>query len=194
MVKQEQEQQNRFQLWKALRWRMVVPNPDWLFNDAAARSPRVGSMQEPLWKRALLGAGWALVPQQFGSIAAVAAAAVAFTFPPDQLILMGVLDSGWLVPLALLNAAGMYITIRQLEAARRRYLHPADPKPAVTVYEARRTDRWWVGAVVAVAGGIATAAAVGIAVTMAGWAWLFWPFPVTMIGAGVLVAAVITVA
>lgn len=188
---QEQEQQNRFQLWKALRWRMVVPNPDWLFNDAAARSPRVGSMQEPLWKRALLGAGWVLVPQQFGSIAAVAAAAVAFTFPPDQLILMGVLDSGWLVPLALLNAAGMYITIRQLEAARRRYLHPADPKPAVTVYEAHRTDRWWVGAVVAVAGGIATAAAVGIAVTMTGWAWLFWPFPVTMIGAGVLVAAVI---
>lgn len=187
----EEQKQHRFLMWKALRWRMIVPNPDWLPNDPGTRSPKIGSMQEPLWKRALLAAGWVLLPQQFGSIAAVAAGAVAFTFPPDQLILMGVLDGSWLVPLAALNAVGMYVTIRQLEVARRRYLHPTDPKPPVTVFEVRKVDRWWMGAVVAVAGGVAVAVAVAVILNVLGWGWLFWPNIVTMAGSGVLVAAVI---
>lgn len=187
----EEQKQNRFQMWKALRWRLIVPNADWLPNDAGTRSPRIGSMQEPLWKRALLAAGWLLLPQQFGSIAAVAAGAVAFTFPPDQLILMGVLEGSWLVPLAALNAVGMYVTIRQLEVARRRYLYPTDPKPPVTVFEVRRVARWWIGAAAAAGGGVLAAVAVAIILNVLGWWWLFWPVAVTVAGSGVLVAAVI---
>ncbi len=187
----EQRLQDRFQMWKALRWRMIVPNPDWLFNDPGTRSPLIGSMSEPLWKRALLAGGWVLLPQQFGSIAAVAASAVAFTFPPDRLMLMGVLDGSWLIPLAALNGVGMYVTARQLEAAQRRYMHPKDPKPPVTVYTARKVDRWWVGAVIAAVAGITAAVAVVVVLAVLGWGWLFWPVAVTVVGVGVLVAAVV---
>ncbi|WP_300265712.1 FtsK/SpoIIIE domain-containing protein [Microbacterium sp.] len=186
----EQRQVDRFAMWRSLRWRMLVPNGEWLLNDRDTLSSDANNPQAPFWKRILLFAGWVLVPQQFGTIAAVCVAVVAFTFPTDRLDLMGVWP-GSTVLLAVLDAVAVYVVARQLEAALRRTAAPSDPKPPVTVTEARRVDRWWLGAAVAAGAGIATGFAVFVVLDLLGWAWLFWPAVLTYVFAGATVAAVV---
>uniref|UniRef100_UPI0031334105 hypothetical protein n=1 Tax=Escherichia coli TaxID=562 RepID=UPI0031334105 len=95
------------------------------------------------------------------------------------------------VLLAVIDAVAVYVVARQLEAALRRTAAPSDPKPPVTVTEARRVDRWWLGAAVAAGAGIATAFAVFVVLDLLGWAWLFWPAILTYVFAGATVAAVV---
>lgn len=187
----EQRRVDRFAMWKSLRWRLVAPNKDWLVNDPSTLSTQANNPQVPFWKRSLIFAGWLLVPQQFGSITAVAAAGMVFTFPPDRLTMMGVLGAGSIIPLALANAVAAYVLVRQMDSAVRRSAAPKDPKPAVTVYEATKVGSWWTGAIVAGVIGVVTGVAVCIALTTVGWDWLFWPSPVmTYASAGVVAASV----
>lgn len=188
----EQKQIERFQLWRSLRWRLVTPTWDWLLNDRGTLPAAATNPQAPFWKRGLLYAGWALLPQQFGSIIAVAAAVCAFTFPPDRLTMIGLLGPETIIPFAFADAAAVYVVVRQFDAAVRRGAAPADPKPTITIYEARHDDAWWGKIIVAVFAGIATAAAVNIVLGMLGWGWLFWPSPaLTAISTGTVTGALL---
>lgn len=195
----------RHRRWSSLRWRLLVPNRDWLLNDPSEVKPHlervnrfaIGRLKN--FARALQAAiilVWLLVPMSFTSIGALGLAAAVFTFPVDALAVWGwAPDTGsWLMSPNTLCA---YIVTMQFFAARRRHAAMEDPAPAVTVADLiatfRTSSRAELIAAVLLPPVAGTAVAVGVWTLTKhfGVTWLFVPAPLLLVGTATLFSAVL---
>lgn len=195
----------RHRRWSALRWRLFVPNRDWLFNDPSEvkshleRANRFANGPLKNLARVLQAAifiFWLVVPMSFTSIGALGLSAAVFTFPVDALALwVWMPDSGaWLMwP----NTVCAYITTVQYFATRRRYAAMEDPAPPVTVgdllskFLGASRVKLTVALLLPAVGGASAAIGTWFLTTHLGITWLFVPFPLLLGGVATMFAAVL---
>jgi len=186
----------RHRMWSSLKWRLMFPSTDWLLNDTATlKRDRDRAQQEgaSVLSQTVGFVRWLLVPSTFVTYIAVGAALVVFTFPVDGFDVWGVLPGAgaWLMwP----NAAAAFIIVKQVDAARRRFAAPEDPKPAVTVAALKdaceRRGRPLFAVLAAAAGIIAvTVTVVLVAVYALDVAWLITPPVCAAVGFGLVAGA-----
>ena len=119
-------------VWSDLRWRLLVPNADWLPNAVAslpAYRPSVNPAAMRFVPKSLRGAAgaldlggsivWLLLPARLTYFAALGAAALAFTIPAGGF--------------ASVNALAAFILVIQVDASRRRNANADGASPIVSI-------------------------------------------------------------
>ena len=170
-----------WRVWSDLRWKLFVPNTDWLVNRTdqwndfgiSGKFPAAVTDRLP-WIRVLgdmLGhLLWLLLPARFVTVVAAGAFAIVVTLPTDRL------DPG----LVWLNAAAAAILVIQLDASIRRQAAAEDPSPGVPLAAIASRDKRNIIAIVAGAGMLAAGA--WLTIMSLGLDWLIVPWPVTTVG------------
>lgn len=205
----------KHQAWKYVSWRVLVPNRDWLLNDPAALRSRLQKVDDNVQRlsgllpaalakqssvlavvvKLFLFVSWLLIPTVFVTWVGVGLALVAVTLPVESLSVWGV----WPGSADILmwgNALFAYVLVIQVDAARRRFAAPQDPRPQIGVAElvdvSRNRGRHLVS-VFAIAVIVAAVSVVGalVVVNGFGFAWLIVPTPVAAAGVGVIAAAMV---
>lgn len=205
----------KHQTWKYLSWRILLPNADWLLNDPADLRQRLGQVDDNVQRltgilpgalskqtktlsvlvKLLFTLSWLLVPSAFITWAGLGLGLVAVTLPVESLAVWGVWQDS--VPVLMWgNALFAYVAVVQVDAGRRRFAAPQDPRPQVGFAElvsvSKRRERHLVSAV-AIAVVVATVTVVGalVVVNGFGFAWLIVPVPAAAAGVGVIAAALV---
>lgn len=168
--------------WRELRWRLLIPNREWLLNDPALLDKNKGI---------LASVRWALVPSDFIHIAALAAAAAALTLPADAVF--GTFALPWYAP--VVNAIAAYSSVAVTNAVIRRTATQYDPAPAVALSAmTKRLSERDGTAIRALVGFVLLAAAAATAAALslfaADIAWLIVPWPLFVAAVLVLTASV----
>lgn len=180
--------------WRELRWRVLIPNADWLLRPTSELDDfrtRAGQLVKvPGLSDALGLLAWAVMPSRFVSVIALALAAAAGTLPSD-----GRLGSFILPPeFVWVNALAAYLCVTVVDNVTRRTITQYDPSPGVSIGVMlegirERDGGAWRALVGFVLLGIATAAAVMLVIVGLGVGWLIIPWPVFCLGLGAVVTA-----
>ena len=175
-----------WRVWSELRWKLAVPNTDWLVNPPAGWKDYTISSKLPPGLaekfRVLTIAGdlvgyliWFVLPSRFITLIAAGSAAAVATLPTDALNP----GLGWL------NALAAAALVVQLDASIRRHAAPEDPSPGVRVDAIKGRDKRNITAITA--GAVVLAVGVYLMIMLTGLEWLIVPLPVT--AAGVFIAS-----
>nr|MBS1901914.1 hypothetical protein [Actinomycetota bacterium] len=193
--------------WRFIRWRLLLPNREWLLNDvdwlrdAHDRADRfaVGPLRALVWPvMVAITVGWLLIPTTFSSLFALSAGAAVLTFPVDAIASWGLFpDADTAVWLMWPNAAAAYVAVMVPAAARRRFAAEEDPMPDLGVGDligTLRSRRGWAIAA-AVLGPILAGLACGFGAVQGlaalSLAWLIFPGWLLAVAVAVAVASTI---